>query len=339
MVRRVEMSPDLVVRISDAIKGSRVNGLLVIDANFNVVFANQALSNAWQVPLEGAKGRSLLEAFGGKKRKISGEYYGPLIETMDTQVEAPIKEVYIKNPVTGAGGWFLISTFLIRDEQGAPQYAVGNYMPIDKFKALEHKLDNVNMKIINAFCKAIGVRDEYTMRHSEKVAELMVGFAEYLKLSADQVTVACLAGMVHDIGKIGISEQILNKPGKLTDAEFEVIKRHPVKGADILAEIEEFFSIAHIVRHHHERYDGRGYPDGISGKSIPFISRMMTLCDAFDAMTSTRCYCRPRNAQQALMEIQNCAGKQFDPELAEEFVAFIEQCGGFLFEVCKGESA
>lgn len=333
------MNGDLLMRIGEAIKGSWFNGLLVIDANFQVVFVNQALAKIWKVDPAVVQGQSLVEMFGGRKRRISGEYYGPLIETMDSRQEVSVKEIHLVNPATGGGGWFLVNTFLLKDAKGEITHAVGSYGPIDRFKALESKLDNLNMKIINAFCKAIGVRDEYTLNHSEKVAELMVGFAEYLKLPAEQVSIGCLAGMVHDIGKIGIAESILNKPSKLTDAEFEILKRHPAKGADILTEIEEFFPIAHIVRHHHERYDGRGYPDGISGQGIPFISRMLSLCDAFDAMTSTRCYCRPRTPKQALFEIHNCAGGQFDPRLAEEFLVFMEQCGGMLIDSCEGASA
>ena len=142
---------------------------------------------------------------------------------------------------------------------------------------MEHKLNAVNMNIIRAFSRAIDARDAYTMAHDEKVAKLMAGLAEYMGLSPREVSVAYLSGIVHDVGKIGIPEHILNKPGKLTDSEYDVIKQHTVIGAEILKEIEDFKDISNIVRYHHERYDGNGYIAGLAGQDIPFLSRMLAI--------------------------------------------------------------
>jgi putative nucleotidyltransferase with HDIG domain len=333
------MNDYLFIRVGEAVKSDSFIGLMVLDRDFKILFINGALCKVWKVTLGQVVNKNVVEIFyEGKKRRRNGEYYDPLLEVLDTQQEISGREVYLFNRYTGVGSWFLIHACLVKNCGGQPEFAVGTYVPIDKYKAMENKLDNLNIKIINAFCKAIGLRDEYTLRHSDKVAGLMLGFAEFLKLSADEVTLACLAGMVHDIGKIGISEQILSKPGILTESEFEIIKRHPGKGADILAEVEEFSVMAQIVRNHHERYDGKGYPNRLSGEEIPFLSRMLSLCDAFDAMTSVRCYCRPRTNKQALGEIQACAGKQFDPKLALLFIDFINQCGDF-DQTCETESA
>ncbi|MBP2634612.1 MAG: Cyclic di-GMP phosphodieSPTERase [Firmicutes bacterium] len=181
------------------------------------------------------------------------------------------------------------------------------------------------MHEIQTFCQAIGERDSYTMKHSMKVAGLMAGFAEYVELPGDDVTLAYLIGIVHDIGKVGVPSHILNKAGRLTAEEFSVIKQHPDIGARLLAKMDGLEKVAEVVRHHHERYDGTGYGQGLAGEEIPFFSRMLSLCDAFDAMTSSRCYrWKPLSTNSALEEIASCAGTQFDPELSRDFADFIK---------------
>jgi putative nucleotidyltransferase with HDIG domain len=321
------MKKDISYRIAQAIQSGLLHGVLVIDHEFKTVFLNHALCDMWNIGQQDVLNQSVIDIFyNGNQKKLCGDYQGPLIETMATGRELSSCEVYLNIPGSKESKWFLVSTFILRDENGIPEYAVGNYIGIDKFKVFEKKLDAVNMNIIKAFCKAIGVRDMYTMQHSENVAALIVGLTEYMKLSANEVTMAYLAGIVHDVGKIGISEEILNKPSRLTNAEYEIIKRHPSKGADILQEVDEFATLAQIVRHHHERYDGNGYPYGLQGEKIPLISRMLTICDAYDAMTSVRCYCDPHSIEEALAEIKKCAGRQFDPGLSSIFIDFIEEC-------------
>ncbi len=321
------MKKDISYRIAQAIQTGLFHGVLVIDNEYKPVFINQALCDMWNIEQQDVLNRPVIDMFyDGNKKKISSDYQRPLIETMETGQEMSACEVYFEVPGSKESKWFLVNTSILRDENGLPEYAVGNYIVIDKFKVFEKKLDAVNMNIIKAFCKAIGVRDMYTMQHSENVAALIVGLTEYMKLSANEVTMAYLAGIVHDVGKIGISEEILNKPSRLTDAEYEIIKRHPSKGADILQEVDEFATLAQIVRHHHERYDGYGYPYGLQGENIPLISRMLTICDAYDAMTSVRCYCDPHSIEEALTEIKKCAGRQFDPGLCSIFIDFIGAC-------------
>lgn len=321
------MKEDVFKRVAEVIQNGLLHGVLVIDCEFNSVFMNKALCEMWDITQQDVINKSIVNLFyNGNKKKISGDYHGPLIQTMDTGKEISSCEVCINIPINNISKWFLVSTFLLRDKNGVPEYAVGNYIMIDKFKVFENKLNAVNMNIIKAFCKAIGVRDMCTMKHSENVAALIVGLSEHMKISANEATMAYLAGIVHDVGKIGISEDILNKAGRLTEAEYEIIKRHPNKGADILQEMDEFIIIAEIVRHHHERYDGSGYPSGLKGKSIPLISRMLTICDAYDAMTSVRCYCRPHSMEEALLEIKKCSGMQFDPEISDLFIDFIKKC-------------
>lgn len=180
-------------------------------------------------------------------------------------------------------------------------------------------------EIIRAFAKAIDARDDYTGRHSEHVADLMADLGGQLDFTEKEVNIAYFSGLVHDIGKIGVPESILNKPAKLTETEFSCIKCHPDVGADILAEIQGFEKISEAVRYHHERYDGKGYPYSMKGKKIPLLSRMLALCDAYDAMTTDRCYRQPVSAQSALLEIERLKGFQFDPELSRIFINLIEE--------------
>lgn len=180
------------------------------------------------------------------------------------------------------------------------------------------------MSIVQMFCRVIGDRDSYTAKHSKNVARLMADFAQYSDLSIEDVSMAYVVGIVHDVGKVSVPDHILNKPGRLTEEEFAVIKQHPDIGANILEEVIGLEQVAEIVRHHHERYDGQGYVQGLRGESIPLFSRMLALCDTFDAMTTARCYReKPLSTNEALTEIARCAGTQFDPEICQSFIEFI----------------
>lgn len=190
-------------------------------------------------------------------------------------------------------------------------------------------IDQVNMDAIDHYCNKIYFRDEYTARHAEHVAELMAGLAAYLDFAPEQINLAYMVGLMHDVGKINTPEHILNKPGRLTDEELAVMKQHAQDGAELLGTIAGMEPIVEIIRHHHERWDGKGYPKGLKQEDIPPYSRMLSLCDAFDAMTSLRCYRSPICLKACLTEITNCAGVQFDPELCRQFTEFIREHFGF----------
>lgn len=185
-------------------------------------------------------------------------------------------------------------------------------------------LDRANKGIIQAFSKAVAAKDVYIRKHHEHVAKLLVALGEALKLSRKEIRTAYIAGLMHDIGKIGIPDQILNKPGRLTSDEYSIVKRHSETGAEILCEIDSFWEIADIVRYHHERYDGQGYPYGIKGNDIPFLSRMVAVCDSYDAMTSIRCYRLCFSREKALMEIKNNCNRQFDPDISWCFIELMQ---------------
>lgn len=193
-------------------------------------------------------------------------------------------------------------------------------------------VEQVNMDAIDDFCHQIFYCDPYTAMHAEHVADLMAGLAIQMDMTADEINLAYMMGIMHDVGKIKIPTEILTKPGRLTEEEYKIMQRHPVEGAKMLQEITGAELIVDVMRHHHERYDGKGYPSGLIGEKIPLLSRMLALCDSFDAMTTNRCYRTPVGLEECLLEIKHCAGTQFDPEVCVAFVEFVKARFGFCTE-------
>jgi putative nucleotidyltransferase with HDIG domain len=174
---------------------------------------------------------------------------------------------------------------------------------------------------ITILAQAVELRDEYTGGHTCRVTTYSVLLAEQLGLDAEQVNLIRIGTPLHDIGKIGIDDSILRKPERLTPAEFEAMKLHTVKGAEIVATVPDLRPIIPIVRSHHERWDGQGYPDGLGGEAISPLARVVAVADAFDAMTSDRPYRKGLLPEAAFAEVEKNAGQQFDPAAALAFQA------------------
>lgn len=174
---------------------------------------------------------------------------------------------------------------------------------------------------ITMLAQAVELRDSYTGGHTQRVTEYSFLLGQELDLSPEELHWIRFGTPLHDIGKIGIRDEILQKPGKLTPAEFEIMKSHTTKGAKILEQVPDMEPAIPIVRSHHERWDGLGYPDGLKGEQIPRLARIVAVADAFDAMTSDRPYRAGLPADQAFEEVRKQAGKQFDPEMATRFIA------------------
>jgi HD-GYP domain-containing protein (c-di-GMP phosphodiesterase class II) len=185
---------------------------------------------------------------------------------------------------------------------------------------LYEDMQDMFMGTLHSLVSSIDAKDSYTCGHSERVAWLSRQLAEAAGLDPYTVERVYLSGLVHDVGKIGVPEEVLRKPGKLTDEEFDMIKAHPEIGARILKDIRQMQDLLPGVLHHHERYDGRGYPHKIAGQDIPLFGRLICLADSFDAMSSTRTYRQAMPLEKVLVEVERCAGTQFDPELAKVFV-------------------
>lgn len=174
--------------------------------------------------------------------------------------------------------------------------------------------------VLDALIMAVDNKDRYTRRHSEDVTEYALWIAEELGLSEETMRIIRIGCLLHDVGKIGVADDILRKPGRLTPEEFDVMKRHPKLGALIVGALPGVESIIDIVRSHHERWDGTGYPDGLRGEEIPLLGRLVAIADAFSAMTTDRPYRKGMGWQTALAEIERNAGIQFDPAMVESFV-------------------
>ena len=181
-----------------------------------------------------------------------------------------------------------------------------------------------------AFSSAVEAKDMYTNGHSLRVADYSVEIAKIAGFDRDFLRELYIAGLLHDIGKIGISDGILTKEGRLSDEEFAVMKKHPVVGYDILSSITEVPGIAVGARWHHERYDGSGYPDGLSGDSIPKLAQIISVADAYDAMTSNRSYRNSLPQEKVRLEIQRGPGKQFSPEYGEIMLRIIDEDTDFM---------
>ena len=190
----------------------------------------------------------------------------------------------------------------------------------EKVKAQADKIRDAFMNAVTALALALEAKDEYTSGHSERVSEISVAIAKELGMNDGSIENIRLAGLIHDIGKIGVKEEILNKPAPLTPEEYEHIKTHSIIGERILKPVVEEHEILDMVRLHHERFDGSGYPDGLSGEQIPIGVAIMALADAYDAMTSDRPYRKSLGHKVALEEIQKGSGSQFVPDAVEAFL-------------------
>ncbi len=185
--------------------------------------------------------------------------------------------------------------------------------------------ENARAHLIKAFINSIEAKDKYTQGHSERVAEYSVQIATQMKLPRRQIQLIRQGAILHDIGKIGISDMILNKPGRLDDDEFEIIKSHPLIGVKILEEVGLEPEVLEIVRSHHERIDGKGYPEGRSKKDLTIASRILCVADAYDAMTSDRPYRKGMDLEKVKGILNECKGTQFDPEIVDAFIAYLEK--------------
>lgn len=193
-------------------------------------------------------------------------------------------------------------------------------------------LEKAYMQTIEILRHVVESRDKETKGHSERVANIAKDLALELQLSADEVEMIHVAGLFHDVGKIGIPDSILLKNGPLTKEEFQTIKGHPAEGERIIVSYAPFKKLLNIVRGHHERYNGTGYPDGLVGEEISLGARIIAVADSFDAMMSNRTYRKGLGFDTAIGELIKCKGSQFDPNIVDAFLRLVEKRGRDTFE-------
>ena len=180
---------------------------------------------------------------------------------------------------------------------------------------------------IEAFTKALDMRDVISAGHSERVDSISSSIGESMGLSENELKELKLASLLHDVGKIGISESILGKPGQLTDQEFFLIKQHPEIGEKIVGGIEQLRPVASTIRHHHERFDGKGYPDRIGGSEIELYSRIISVVEAYDFLRSDLSFRKAFSVEDTMQEIKNSSGTQFDPDVVKHLVTNVNDNG------------
>ena len=191
---------------------------------------------------------------------------------------------------------------------------------------LYDKINRLFISTVEALASAIDAKDPYTYGHSKRVAQISSEICKEIGMSSDEIHSVKLAALLHDIGKIGTPEYILQKPGKLLAEEIEKIKEHPQQGAQILSTINEFKDIVGWIKHHHEMYDGKGYPDRLIAEKIPVPARIISIADSFDAMTSDRPYRKAMDTAKAMDIMDDLAGSQYDPDLFKAFkTVFIQR--------------
>ena len=222
------------------------------------------------------------------------------------------------------GGLLILYLFLLGTISRASRKLIEQNMFIlareNELQESYAKLNATYKSTIMTLSKTVDARDSYTAGHSERVAKLSVEIGRKLGLSDDELSILELAAMFHDIGKLGVPDNILKKPRKLTELEFNKVKEHPVAGVQILQDIGFLEATLSTIKHHHEHFSGGGYPDGIMGEDIPYGSRIIAVADTYDAMTSDRPYRTGLSHQEAVEELVKFKAKQFDPVVVEAFL-------------------
>jgi putative nucleotidyltransferase with HDIG domain len=196
-----------------------------------------------------------------------------------------------------------------------------------KDAGVSQALEDPDLQVLATVGAAAEIKDRYIRGHQERTSEVAAALAGEMGLSPERVRDIRIAGLLHDIGKVSVSESVLNKPGRLTKREFASIKDHPIVGTSLVSQVKGFERLAPIVRHHHERFDGKGYPDGFAGEQIPLEAHILSVADVFDAMTHERSYRKALSREQAIAELERGAGTQFDPAVVKAFLALVKRPG------------
>jgi HD-GYP domain-containing protein (c-di-GMP phosphodiesterase class II) len=187
------------------------------------------------------------------------------------------------------------------------------------------QLEQSYLQTVLALANAVDAKDTYTADHAQRLAQMALAVGGQLGMSDHELEALRYGAILHDIGKIGVPDAVLQKPGKLDTTDWAAMRQHPVIGAGILAPVPQLAGAAQIVRHHHERYDGKGYPDGLAGEAIPLGARILTVVDSYSAITDKRVYKDARPAGEAVAELKRYAGTQFDPRVVEAFLGTTAQ--------------
>jgi HD-GYP domain-containing protein (c-di-GMP phosphodiesterase class II) len=259
---------------------------------------------------------------------VSYSFLNPLLKKYKRLLIIPISFDENKDGIFFLGKIAPDETFSICDKRLVGVVADMIAIKITNTELFQH-LNEFLLNLMKSFMKTIEEKDSYTYGHSERVNEYALKIGRVLDFNEQELTQLNFVSILHDIGKIGIPEEILNKPGQLTDDEFEKIKQHPEKGCTILEPIQQLKTLLPVILHHHERPDGKGYPQGLSGSEIPLFAKIIAVADTFDAMTSDRAYRKAKKLDAVVQELLDVRGTQLDPEITN---LFISKCLGIKLE-------
>lgn len=291
---------------------------IILDLDYNIVYCNN-----YTVEMVGTR---ISEIVGSKCYEIVNK--GTRCDkcaVRETHISLK-KEVVNKREIDKFGNFRYneIHSVPVFDDDSNLIYIMEILMDRTKEVLLQKKSDEAFMALVDTMSYLLEARDDYTAFHSANVKHYSIQMGDFLQLSEQEKRNIFIASSLHDIGKVGIRDHVILKEGKLTDEEYEIIKQHPLIGGNILSKIKHFDEIAVIVKYHHERIDGKGYPEGLKASEIPFLSKIICIADAFDAMTTDRPYRKALSAEIAMAELQKYSGTQFDEQLCEVFVHLVK---------------
>jgi PAS domain S-box-containing protein/putative nucleotidyltransferase with HDIG domain len=315
-------------------------GVMLLDENLNIIRTNNFVASLFGAPVKEFTGKNCLELiYGGGK---PGEGMGIDLKTLTSTKT-------FEHYISSLNKYFMVYVTPVFDMDGSVKSFVLSLVDVTESKENEKRISDsrdafLNMLketdssykslkelytgLIRSFANAIDAKSPWTKGHSERVTRYALSIAKELGLKEKDVEDLRTAALLHDIGKIGTYDVILDKPDKLNAEELALIRTHPVKGEAILKPIKQLRHLLPVIRHHHERVDGKGYPDGLKDGQIPFLAKIITVADSFDSMTSDRPYRPAPPVAYALSEITRCSGTQFDPVAAGAFLRVLERNGG-----------
>lgn len=291
--------------------------IALLDRDFNVHYVNDRLASTLAFPKDEICSKRCFE-LTGKAEPCPGCMMAKVFETGG-------KAVSMRRQTRKDGSSVMLEIHDVPVERDGRVERVIEFL-VDKTRILEYRdrLEQDFLSLIDILTQLLDSKDAYTARHSRCVRDVSLALARRLGMPREKEFRLEVAGMLHDIGKVGVPWDILNKPGRLTEEEFGVIRTHSARGAEMVARLTRFRDIGPIIRAHHERYDGKGYPDGLRGEDILWEARIITAADSFHAMASRRSYKDPREREFIKEEFRRGAGGQFDPRIAQAMLELLD---------------
>ncbi len=296
-----------------------LNGLKIINDSYGQKMGDKLLIKTAEMLKEVVRDEDVLARYGGDEFTIL------LPQTTKKTAEKIVKRIKNKSREQNIGE-ISLSISLGTATKVEKDKKITEIIKIAEDNLYQNKLSesrSSKSNIVQGLLNTLNAKSSETKEHAVRMTKLAFDFGEKLELSTSELNRLSLLATLHDIGKTTIPEELLKKPAKLDDKEWELIKKHPERGAKIASASEEFALVADSILSHHEKWDGSGYPKGLKGQDIPYLARIITIIDSYDVMTNDRPYSKAMPKEKALAEIKECAGSQFDPELAEVFIEML----------------